>query len=475
MRRAVLVVCVATGFTTLLDSAILTVAAPVLRAELGAGTAQLQWILAGYSLTFGLALVPAGRLGDVVGRRTLLVTGIALFSASSILGATAHDADTLVVTRLLQGVGAGIANPQVIGLMQDHFTGSARARALGAYATAGAFAAVIAPLVGGALLALAGPGTGWRLVVGVNIPFALVVIALALWLVPPGRGRATGAPGVARPGLDLVGLTLITLAVLALLTPFLLQDVPWWQRAAVAAPLLVVVPALLAWERGYARRGRTPVLAPALVRSPGFVLGCLVATCTFGQALGYSAVLMLFLQDGAGLSALAAGLVVTPGALLSGLAGAVSWRLLRRWGRPGVTAVFTVKLVATAGTLAAVLTVPEPALVPVLVASQVLTGVLSGLTASPNQALTLEHAPAGQHGVAAGALQLVQRVSATVCIAALTGAYVLLSASGPGGAGADGGHRAALAVATAVVVGLGAAALAASAADTVVARRRLAH
>ncbi len=191
--RAVLRVCLATGFVTLLDSAILTVAAPALRAELGATTAQLQWILAGYSLTFGLALVPAGRLGDRLGRGGPLAVGLGLFAVGSLVGATASDADVLVAARLLQGAGAGTANPQVIGLLQDHYAGPARARALGAYASTGAFAMVLSPLVGGGILSALGPAAGWRAAVGLAAPLGLTVMVVALRALRPGDA----GPGVA--------------------------------------------------------------------------------------------------------------------------------------------------------------------------------------------------------------------------------------------------------------------------------------
>jgi len=364
--RAVLLVCLATGFVTLLDSAILTVAAPALRTELGAGTAQLQWILAGYSLTFGLALVPAGRLGDLVGRRVLLAVGLGLFAASSLVGATASDADVLVVARLLQGVGAGTANPQVIGLVQDHYAGPARARAFGAYASTGAFAAVVSPLVGGGILSALGPADGWRAAVGLAAPLGAAVAVVALVALPRG-GQAGARAGVGRSrrgrvggGTDPVALGLVTVATLGLLVPFVTTG-----ARAVVVPVCVgavlgAVALLVVWEPRYARRGRSPVLSPALVRAPGYALGCVVAAFSFGAALGYSAVLMLFLQDGAGLTPVAAGLVTTPGALASVLAANVSWRVFRRFGRRGVTVAVGGKVVVAAASAVALAVAPAP-------------------------------------------------------------------------------------------------------------------
>ncbi|MET4223629.1 MFS transporter [Oerskovia enterophila] len=461
LQTGVLVVCLVTGFATLLDSAVLTVAAPALRDGLGASTAQLQWILAGYSLTFGLALVPAGRLGDRYGRPWFLVAGLVLFALTSIVGASAQGADVLVVARLVQGIGAGTANPQVIGLLQDHFEGPARARSLGAYASTGAFAAVIAPLVGGVVLALAGP-SGWRVSLLLTLPFALAAAALCVRLVP----RAGRAP-VASPGLDPVGLALLSVTALGLLVPFVLAG-PLAARAPWGAVVVAGATTLVWWERRYSRSGRTPVLSPELLGAPGFALGCLVATFTFGSALGFSAVLMIYLQEGAGLTALQAGLVTTPGALASVVAAHLSWRLVRRFGRAGVSAAIGAKIPVAVALLLAVLLLPDRFVVASLVVGQVLTGVTGGLSISTNQALTLERAPSGQHGVAAGMLQVSQRLSATVCIAAMTGAFVGVAA-GPTG------HGAALAGAVVVTALLAVAATACSVLDDVLARRRRAR
>lgn len=461
LQTRVLVVCLVTGFATLLDSAVLTVAAPALRDGLGASTVQLQWILAGYSLTFGLALVPAGRLGDRYGRPWFLVAGLVLFALTSLVGASAQDADVLVVARLVQGVGAGMANPQVIGLLQDHFDGPARARSLGSYASTGAFAAVIAPLVGGVVLAAAGPA-GWRISLVLTLPFALAAAVLCARFVP----RA-GRPLRSAPGIDPVGLALLSVTALGLLVPFVLPG-SLAGRASWGAAAVVGATTLVWWERRYSRSGRTPVLSPELLRAPGFALGCLVATFTFGSALGFSAVLMIYLQEGAGLTPLQAGLATTPGALASVVAAHLSWRLVRRFGRAGVTAAVGAKIPVAVALLLAVLFLPDRFVVASLVVGQVLTGVTGGLSISTNQALTLDQAPTGQHGVAAGMLQVSQRLSATVCIAAMTGAFV-------GAAASPAGHDAALAGAVVVTALLAVAATVCSVLDDVLARRRRAR
>ncbi|SDB93405.1 Major Facilitator Superfamily protein [Sanguibacter gelidistatuariae] len=474
-ERRLLIICLAVGFTTLLDQSILTVAVPSLRASLGAGTADIQWMLAGYSLAFAVALVPAGRLGDAYGRKGFLIGGVAAFSLLSVVAATATSPTVLVTARLLQGAAAGTANPQVIGLVQDHFSGWQRTRALGAYATVASFSGIIAPLIGGAILTVGGHDGAWRMVVALNIPFGLVTAALAMRWVPGRSASPAGpAPGVGEPGasrahqasvrrgarvrLDGVGLILFALATVSLLVPvialsgsqsWVMTTSTWlWSIAALASALAFVV-----WERAYHRRGGTPILLPGLARSPGFALGTLVATFWFGATLGLSLVLMLFLQEGVGLSAFEAGFVTTPGAVASGICSALSWRLVARFGRRGVTVGLWVIVISLLATTAVVTWVPVAVVAVALAAAQVLTGVAGGLVHAPNQYLTLEHAPAGANGLAAAFLQVTQRVSATICFAALGG--IFLASAVPGDLGT---YRGAAAVGIAVTAALVAAA-----------------
>ncbi|GAA1852046.1 MFS transporter [Pseudonocardia ailaonensis] len=448
--RTVLVICLATGFTTLIDQAILTVAVPALRSDLGASPSEIQWILAIYSLAFGLALVPAGRLGDAVGRGRLLVGGLVLFSGAAVLGALATSPWALVLARLLQGIGAGTANPQVIGLIQDQFTGVARNRALGAYAAVASLSGVVAPVVGGLLLAVAGPERGWRLVMAVNIPFGLVTVLLAVRRLTM-RGDRRGH----RVDLDLAGIALLSLVTIAVLLPVVGAGTPVvWIVVGIGS-----LGALVVWERRLGRRGGTPLVLPALVRSRGFVLGTFVAMCWFGSTLGSSVAITLSLQAWLGLSPLAAGACMVPSAVAMGLASALGWRAVGRWGRMSVTAALGALAVVLAGSVAAVLVLPAGVMPAVLAGSQLLAGAAGGLITAPNQGLTLALAPSGAHGLAAGFFQVSQRISSTICIAACTGAVIA------GSGAAAGGHRAGLVLALGLALALVVVALVASALD----------
>lgn len=424
LTTRVTVVCLVVGFATLTDQAVVTVAVPSVRASLEASTGQVQWLVAAYSLGFALALVPAGRLGDARGRRGLLVGGVAVFSALSLAVATAGSADVAVACRFLQGAAVGVANPQVLGLIQDHFTGWRRTRALGAYVTTASLAGILAPLVGGLVLEAAGGGAPWRWVVLLNVPFGIAAAVLG-WRWLPGRT----APA-ARVDADPVGVLLLGLTVLALLVPAVAvtggASAPWW-----AWPLPVLVGALLlAWERRYGRRGRLPLLLPQLFASRAFVLGTTAATLVFGASLGSTLVLVLYLQEGRGMPAWQAGLVGTPGAVAGALVSTVAWRVATRFGRRTVTVALG--LVAATGATSAAIVVGAPAdlVVPGLVAVQVLGGAGSGLVHAPNQAFTLEDVPAHTAGLAAGFLQVAQRISAVLALALLGGVVVSGGAAG---------------------------------------------
>src|ERR687893_1867762 len=130
-RWSALGVGLVAAFMTLLDVSIVNVALPSMERALDASPSDLQWVLSGYALTFGLVLVPAGRYGDARGRRTAFVVGIALFTATSALAGLAPSPQWLVTARLLQGAAAGIVNPQVTGLIQELFRGPERARPSG--------------------------------------------------------------------------------------------------------------------------------------------------------------------------------------------------------------------------------------------------------------------------------------------------------------------------------------------------------
>lgn len=313
-RWRALSVCLVSAFMTLLDVSIVNVALPSIRAGLDASPAELQWIVSGYALTFGLVLVPAGRLGDARSRRAVFMTGLALFTVASAAAGMAPTVLFLLLARLVQGVASGILNPQVAGLIQQLFQGAERGRAFGALGAVIGIATAVGPLLGGALIALSGPEEGWRWVFYVNIPVGVAALLLAWRLLPaPVYGE--------RQGLDPLGVLLLGAGVFCVLLP-LVQEQQWrtdlkWLLVLGGAVLIAL---FALWER----RAGAPMVDLALFRLRSYTLGAAIALLFFAGFTAVFFIFTLYLQNGLGYSALGAGLAITPFAVGSGAASAAA-------------------------------------------------------------------------------------------------------------------------------------------------------
>jgi len=446
-RWKALSVTLVAGFMVLLDVSIVNVALPSLRNGLHAGDSDVQWVLSGYALTFGLLLVPAGRLGDARGRRTVFMVGLGLFTVASAACGLAPNAAFLTVARLLQGAAGGLVTPQNSALIQQLFRGQERNRAFGLLGTTIGISTAVGPLLGGALIALFGTASGWRWVFFVNLPVGLVALPLARRLLPapPPRAEARSQQ------LDPVGVALLGAAVLMILLP-LVQERQWHGPAKwlLTVAGLATGAAFLGWERRQGRRDRQPLVDLALFRERSYGLGAALSLLYFA---GFTAVFFtytLYLQQGLHYSALLAGLATVP---FAAGAAVMSSRGAKAVGSHGRT-VIVLGLAAVAAGLAltdlAVRLVPGHAAGLVAAAPLLLAGLGSGLVISPNQTLTLSSVPPRQSGSAAGVLQTGQRLGSAVGIAAVGAVFFAGVASSHGDLAAA--FRRSLAVIVAFVV-----------------------
>nr|WP_264159751.1 MFS transporter [Actinomadura montaniterrae] len=407
------------GFMTLLDVSVVNVALPSVQAGLRTSPAQLSWVVAGYTLAFGLALVPAGRLGDGFGRRRVFLLGLAAFTLVSAVCGLSASGGWLVGARLGQGAAGGLLTPQIIGLMQQLFRGRERGTAAGFYGSMVAAATAVGPLIGGSLIQIAGSAGGWRWVFFVNLPIGVVTFALGVRLLPRDRGRERGAR------LDLVGVVLLGAGITAVILPLIQAEgagrsVPW-TRVGLGVVLLAC---FVAWERDYGRRKGTPLVDLHLLHHRPYAIGAIIGVVYFAGYTGLVFVLSLYFQQGLGYSALAAGAAGAPFSIGSSASAALSGRVTYRFGRPLVVA----------GTLTVVLALTAVGLLirldggtwtwAVLAGPLLIAGVGSGMVIGPNLTLALQHVPPAQGGTTAAVLQTGQRLGSAFGLAVVASTFL---------------------------------------------------
>ena len=442
-QRRLLTLTLVPLFMSLLSVSIVNVILPSVQADIGASSSALQWVLSGYALAFGVVLVAAGRAGDVFGRAKLFIAGVVLFGAGSLVAGLAPTPLVLNLARVVMGLGSGLLNPQVIGLMQQYFSGTQRGRAFGIFGGIVGVSVAIGPVLGGLLISVLGAGAGWRASLLVNVPICLVALIAAKPFLPAsawepvpeehststsslpvvrrnGAGGA-GASGRRRVDLDPVGLGLFGVAIFLVMLPFVESSAGAWVWIAlpVAAALLV---AWVRWERRYSARGGEPMVDMGLFRTRSFANGSLLIALYFVGMTSVWVLIALYMQEGMGHTALAAGFIGLPSALASAITAPLAGRKVVQVGRPMV--LWGIGLVLT-GILLSIGVVVLRESVGLsewfLLGTMVFVGVGQGLVVSPNQTLTLADVPVRYAGAAGGVLQTGQRVGTSIGIAAITG------------------------------------------------------
>lgn len=426
-RWKALSVSLLAGFMSLLDVSIVSVALPSIQRGLGTDPAGVQWVVSGYALTFGLALVPAGRLGDAFGRRRMFLCALGAFVLFSALAGAAPSTGWLIVARLAQGLAAGSLAPQNTGLIQQLFSGAERGRAFGFFGATVGISTAVGPVVGGVILAVAGEPDGWRWIFLVNVPIGVVGLLLAARLLPRGGGAGR------RGHVDLVGVGLLGGGVLALLLPLVEAESGgvarlWW-LFPVAAALIV---AFWSWERRTAQRDREPLLDVRLLTgTPGYATGAALGMAYFVGFSGIWLVLALYFQSGLGYSPLRSGLAVTPFAIGSAASAVIGGRLVGRFGRLLTVTGLGLVVVGLTVTAVVLLLAPPSAAGFAVAAPLLVAGIGGGWVISPNTTMTLRGVPVRMAGSAGGALQTGQRIGSAIGTAGLTAVfYAVLNGSG---------------------------------------------
>lgn len=421
IRWRILMVLLMAIFMSLMSVSVINVALASIQEGLSASQSDIQWVLSGYALTFGVVLVSAGRAGDLMGRGGFFILGVALFTLSSIAAGLAPDAQWLNTARFVQGVGSGLLNPQGVGMIQQYFRGSERGRAFGFFGTTVGVSVAIGPILGGMLIELGGAEIGWRLTFLVNVPVGVLTLVLAfLWFPRPLIHKPKLQQQSGLSSLDPIGALLLGLGVLAVLYPFVES-----QHSKLVWLLLPVGLLLFflwaRWERWYTKRGYSPMVDLKIFATSSYRNGSIIMALYFLGMTSVWVLVPLYVQQGVGFSAFEAGMVGIPSALLSAYSANWAGKRVNRYGRKIVIGGLGFALFGLLTSVAVILLHEFYGLsIWWLLLSLALFGLGQGSVISPNQTLTLAEVPLAYAGSSGAIMQTGQRIGTSVGIAVIT-------------------------------------------------------
>ncbi|MGA5170763.1 MULTISPECIES: MFS transporter [Streptomyces] len=412
------------SFMDLVDATIVTVAAPAIARDMGAGDAQIQWTIAAYTLALGAGLITGGRLGDQFGRKRLFMTGLAGFMVTSALCALAVTPGTLIGMRAAQGLTAGIMVPQVFGVIRASFAPAERAKAFGAYGAVQGLASVAGPLLGGLLVEADLFGLGWRTIFWINVPVSILALVVGGRVLPESRSASTAR-------LDPVGALLAASGILLLLLPIIQVETWGWTAGSYAllAAGIALLTIFLVYERSLSIRGGEPVFDPALLRNRAFIIGLSASVLFFGGIGSFFLTLSVYLQLGTGRTAWETGLVILPYALGSIITSGLGVALAAKAGR---VLLITGSLTIAASQLV-LLTVIGGGSDPgywLLALGLFIGGLGLGLAAPILVNVVLAGIPGRHAGAAGGVLSTVNQIGGSIGIAVL-GTIFFAAVTGP--------------------------------------------
>jgi EmrB/QacA subfamily drug resistance transporter len=442
-----LVLLCAVQFLDIADTAIVNVALPSIQHSLGFSQQNLQWVASGYILTYGGFLLLGGRLGDLLGRRRVLLTGLAVFAASSLTAGLASSAGLLVAARLVQGIGAALMAPAALSELTTSFReGKDRNTAFGAWGAISGMAAAAGVFLGG----LISQGPGWRWIFFVNPPVCVLVAAGALALLGHDRGSMAS-----RAAFDSQGAVLVTGGMLLLVYSLVRAPVVGWGSLQTILTLIASAMLLIAFA-GNEVRSRYPLVPFAILRVKGLVAADLTQLIAFTGFFSMFFYATLYMQETLRYSPLKAGAAYLPITAGFAIAGGLASQLVTRIGtRPVVVAGC---LVAGAG-IYYVSRVPlhgsyvSDLLPGFLVMSLGAGSVFVSVTAAANAGV-----PSDKAGLAAGLLNSSQQIGSALGLAILSAVAItrtshLTAAHVPQLVAADAGYHQALLVGSILMAG----------------------
>ncbi|MCU1492684.1 MAG: transporter [Acidimicrobiaceae bacterium] len=404
-RLALAAVC-AVLFLTFLDTTIVSVALSDVQARLHAGVSDLQWVVNGYALTFASLMLIAGSLSDRFGRRRVMIAGLGIFSAGSLLGALAPNPAVLIAARVVMGVGAAASEPGTLSVIRHLYPASDdRARALGAWAAVSGLALALGPVIGGALVGL---GT-WRAIFWFNVVATIAVIVVASVAVPESADPQSSH-------LDVPGFVVGALALGALTFAVILGETEGYRSPQVVALFVVGVVALVGFVR-VERLSRAPVLDLAYFRSPPFAGSLIVAFVVFFSIFSIFFFTALYLAAVVGYSPYRVAVEFLPMSVAMIAAAGLAGRRVALVGPRLPMAEGCV--LGGAGILLSEVLLSAPTPSAWLMATLALAGFGFGTSVVPATSVTLSVVPPERSGMAASATNTSRELGAVFGVAVL--------------------------------------------------------
>jgi EmrB/QacA subfamily drug resistance transporter len=392
-------------FMIMLDNTVVNVAVPAIQRDLGVGLSELEWIVAGYALSFAALMLTGGKLADLMGRRRIFVLGIVIFTVSSLFCGMADSGNTLIGWRIVQGVGAALMNPATLAIIAATFPPRERGTAIGIWAGVSALALAIGPLVGGLITEHA----SWNWVFLINVPVGILGIVASYLLIDESRDMSENQR------LDLTGLVLSGAGLFSLTYALIEANTYGWTSArilaffAAAAVLLV---GFVVWEL----RTRLPMLDLTLFRNGTFAGANAVILLVGFAMFGIFFYVSLYMQNILGFSAVQAGASFLPMTLLiivcAPIAGRLSDRIGSRWLMTSGMALLGIQLLyySTLGTTAGFFN---------LLPGLLIGGLGMSLTMTPSAAAVISSVPVDKAGVGSAVMNSMRQVGGSLGIAAL--------------------------------------------------------
>jgi EmrB/QacA subfamily drug resistance transporter len=411
--------CVAFAlFMVMLDNTVVNVALPSIQRDLGIGLSELQWTVNAYALTFAVLMLTGGKLADFLGRRRVFITGLAIFTASSLACGLATSGDMLIAARTVQGIGAALMMPATLSIISATFPVQERGLAIGIWAGVSAMALAIGPLVGGLLT----QHIDWGWIFFINVPIGVLAIVAARLLIRESRDTSVGQR------LDIPGLLTSGIALFALTFALIEANDHGWTSPTILS-LFAVAGIGLASFVLLERHQRAPMLDLSLFRSGTFAGANIVALLVFLAMFGVFFFVSLYVQGILGYSAVQAGAMFLPMTVLimfvAPVAGKLSDRIGSRW-----LIVAGMTLLATHLLLLSNLDVDSTFwnILPALI----LGGLGMGLTMTPATAAAIGSVPVAKAGIGSGVLNTFRQVGGALGIAVMGAIVASQIEVGPG-------------------------------------------